>query len=70
MRIKDTGPGIDGNMTAHIFEKFATGDHDESGSGLGLAFCKMAIEAHDGTIEVEDTSSKGTTFRFSLPLTH
>ncbi|MFT5195028.1 MAG: NtrC-family two-component system sensor histidine kinase KinB, partial [Candidatus Promineifilaceae bacterium] len=68
IRVKDTGPGIRSNMTAHIFEKFVTGDHDESGSGLGLAFCKMAVEAHDGTIEVEETSSDGTIFRFSLPL--
>ncbi|MFK7802096.1 MAG: GAF domain-containing protein [Anaerolineae bacterium] len=70
IRIKDTGPGISSSMTTHIFEKFATGDHDESGSGLGLAFCKMAVEAHGGTIEVEETSAGGTTFRFSLPLTH
>ncbi len=70
VRIKDTGPGISSNLTAHIFEKFATGDHDESGSGLGLAFCKMAVEAHDGMIEVEETSSNGTTIRFSIPLTH
>ncbi len=70
IRIKDSGPGIRDNMTAHIFEKFATGEHDESGSGLGLAFCKMAVEAHGGTIEVEETSSNGTTIRFSLPLTH
>ncbi|MEM8857469.1 MAG: HAMP domain-containing sensor histidine kinase, partial [Chloroflexota bacterium] len=70
VRIKDTGPGISSNLTSHIFEKFATGDHEQSGSGLGLAFCKMAIEAHDGEIEVEETSSNGTTFKFTLPLTH
>lgn len=70
VRICDTGPGISSNLTNHIFEKFATGDHDHSGSGLGLAFCKMAIEAHNGAIEVEETSSNGTTFKFTLPLSH
>lgn len=70
VRIKDSGPGISNNLTAHIFEKFATGNHDESGSGLGLAFCRMAVEAHGGSIEVEETSSAGTTIRFSIPLTH
>ena len=70
IRVKDSGPGISSNLTDHIFEKFAIGHHDESGSGLGLAFCRMAVEAHGGTIEVEETSSAGTTIRFSLPMTH
>jgi len=37
------------------------------GAGLGLAFCKLAVEAHGGTIFVEDYAGGGTSFVFTLP---
>jgi signal transduction histidine kinase len=36
--------------------------------GLGLAFCKRTIEAHGGTIEVNTTEGKGTTFTINIPI--
>jgi NtrC-family two-component system sensor histidine kinase KinB len=54
-----------------VFEKFHQLDIKRAsgqGVGLGLAFCKMAVEAHRGTIWVESEEGRGTTFHFILPL--
>jgi signal transduction histidine kinase len=64
----DSGNGIPQVVYGRLFQKFSTGDQQERGSGLGLAFCKMAIEAHHQSIWVADTSAKGTIFQFTLPL--
>jgi len=66
--VSDTGPGIPPEIQDRLFQKFVVGQQEGRGSGLGLAFCKMAIEAHGERIWVEDTSERGTTFTFSLPL--
>jgi signal transduction histidine kinase len=53
-----------------IFEKFQQGQHQaRSGAGLGLTFCKLAVEAHGGQIWVEDNpgGSTGSAFIFNLP---
>jgi signal transduction histidine kinase len=63
----DTGPGIPSDIRELLFEKFITGQQEERGSGLGLAFCKMAIEAHGERIWVESPPEGGTTFAFTLP---
>ena len=68
--VKDTGSGIPPKIRSQLFRRFVTGDQQERGSGLGLAFCKMAIEAHGEHLWVEDTSPAGTTFAFTLPLFH
>lgn len=63
----DTGPGIPPELTDRMFQKFTTGRHVASGSGLGLTFCKMAIEALGGRIWVESAPGQGARFKFTLP---
>jgi len=68
--VSDNGPGIPSGEHKAIFEKFAR-VHQEGhpkGLGLGLAFCRMAVEAHEGRIWVESDPGKGSTFFFTLPL--
>lgn len=67
--VTDTGPGIAREHHARIFEKFGQvkGKRDAHSSGLGLAFCKLAIEAQGGMIGVESEVGKGSTFWFTLP---
>lgn len=68
--VRDHGPGIPLEDQARIFEKFARrGDMSDStpGVGLGLAFCRLAVKAHDGTIEVESKEGYGARFIIRLP---
>ena len=67
--VADCGEGIAPEDQERVFEKFCQlGPASHSGgAGIGLAFCKMAVEAHGGTIWVESTPGQGSTFRFSLP---
>jgi signal transduction histidine kinase len=70
--VKDNGEGIPLEQQASIFEKFvqADGAHQRarSGTGLGLTFCKMAVEAHGGMITVQSAPQQGSTFTFTVPL--
>jgi signal transduction histidine kinase len=67
-RVVDNGVGIPADRLPHIFERFWQGQAgDRSGVGLGLAITKAIIEAHGGTIEVESTPGKGSTFTFRIP---
>lgn len=70
--VSDTGKGIPEEMLAHVFDKFWQSDPKKSGtstsSGLGLTFCKMAVMAHGGAIEVDSTEGEGTTFHFDLAI--
>jgi PAS domain S-box-containing protein len=68
--VKDTGPGIDPVDQKRIFEKFARVERQgrSKGLGLGLAFCRLAIEAHGGKIWVESGPEQGSAFYFTLPL--
>jgi len=70
VEVRDDGPGIAPELHAKIFEKFGqVQDHKAHlGSGLGLTFCKMAIEAHGGAIGVLSTQGSGSTFWFTVPL--
>jgi len=66
--VRDTGEGIPSEAFERIFEKFGQLDSRRVGTGLGLAFCKLAVEAHGGRIEVESTLGVGSTFSFTIPL--
>ena len=63
----DSGPGVPPELQDKLFQKFVVGEQQERGSGLGLAFCKLAVEAHGGTIWVESESGQGASFVFTLP---
>lgn len=65
--VSDTGPAIPADVQARLFGKFVTGDQRERGSGLGLAFCKLAVEAHGGRIWLESAPDRGVTCGFTLP---
>jgi signal transduction histidine kinase len=66
--VEDNGRGISPDLQSRLFQKFVTSRHEGSGSGLGLAFCKLAVEAHGGRIWVESQPDQGTTFTFTLPI--
>lgn len=70
VRVRDSGPGIPLEHQQRIFDKFARVRDPEGlgGVGLGLAFCRLAIEAHGGRIWVESSGKQGSTFSFCLPL--
>ncbi|HTL33644.1 MAG TPA: response regulator [Kofleriaceae bacterium] len=65
--VADQGRGIPAEQRPHVFDRFHSGEQrTASNRGLGLAFCKLAVEAHGGTIWVED-ASPGAMFRIKLP---
>jgi signal transduction histidine kinase len=67
--VSDQGPGIPPEYQWRIFDKFARVQYAgaPTGVGLGLAFCRLAVEAHAGRIWVESTPGQGSTFHFTLP---
>ena len=71
IRVIDQGRGIAPEFHARIFEKFGMANGNGSSqfrsSGLGLTFCKLAVEAHCGRIEVESEVGQGCSFRVVLP---
>lgn len=70
--ITDFGAGIHKEDLPHVFDKFWQSSAKNSGqvssTGLGLTFCKLAIEAHGGDIQVSSIHGKGSTFTFTLPV--
>ena len=64
--LSDNGKGIAEDDLEKIFEPFFT--TKTSGTGLGLAICRNIVESHHGTVDVESSLGKGTTFRIRLPL--
>lgn len=70
VQVADTGPGIPTQSQLKIFEKFSRVRHDgrSKGLGLGLAFCRLAVEEHGGRIWVDSEEGKGSTFSFQLPI--
>lgn len=70
VEVTDSGPGIPPRDLERVFDKF-TRLHQEprpKGLGLGLAFCRLAVEAHGGRIWVESEEGVGSTFSFTLPI--
>ncbi len=66
--VRDSGPGIPPELQPYIFDVFVRGDTGNiKGSGLGLAFCKLAVEAHGGTISVQSVPGEGSIFTFTIP---
>jgi len=69
IRVSDTGPGIPRHLLRQIFDKFSRVKYKDApkGVGLGLAFCRLAVEAHGGQIWVESELEQGSSFIFTLP---
>ncbi|MDX2077187.1 MAG: ATP-binding protein [bacterium] len=71
VNVQDSGAGIPKELQEVIFEKFSRA-HQETTThksiGLGLTFCRLAIDAHGGKIWVESEAGKGANFIFTLPL--
>jgi signal transduction histidine kinase len=66
----DSGHGIQDAIRERLFDEFASSSRNDGPTqsyGLGLAFCKAAVEAHGGKIWFETESGKGTTFSFTIP---
>jgi hypothetical protein len=72
VEVADKGDGIDPKILPVIFDKFAQTVKKKSGlagpTGLGLAFCKMVIEAHGGNIGAVSEKGVGSVFWFTLPI--
>ena len=69
--IHDSGPGIPRRLLGKVFEEYTSyfGGADRSGGGLGLAICRVLVEAHEGRIWAENDGN-GTTMAFVLPYAH
>lgn len=67
--VRDTGPGIPPQYHERIFEKFGqVRGRKLRGTGLGLTFCKLAVEAHGGQIWLQSAEGVGSIFAFAVPL--
>jgi signal transduction histidine kinase len=72
LSVRDTGEGIPEDLLPYIFEKFVAGESENRrrqtyDSGLGLTFCRLAVECHGGRIGVLSTPGRGTVVTFHLP---
>jgi signal transduction histidine kinase len=69
--VSDEGPGVPEEHREAIFEKYAQlqtrRSADSTNRGLGLTFCRLAVEAHGGTIWVDSAPGGGARFRLVLP---
>ncbi|MBU1999001.1 MAG: HAMP domain-containing histidine kinase [Candidatus Omnitrophica bacterium] len=69
VQVEDNGEGIPKDYLEKVFDKFVQVEDKKAkmGRGLGLTFCKLAVEAHGGKIWVESEAGKGSTFYFTIP---
>lgn len=72
LTVTDEGPGVPDKLSNKVFDKFFSSGAEKQAmiksTGLGLTFCKLAIEAHEELIGVVNTTNKGASFWFTLPL--
>ena len=70
MWVRDNGPGIPAAEQDRIFDKFTRlrGSSKPGGLGIGLAFCRLAVQGHGGRIWVESEQGNGSTFHFTFPV--
>ena len=66
VEVADLGPGVDAALKARLFDPFVSGK--AGGMGMGLSISKTIIEAHGGTIGVDDRQPQGAVFWFTLPM--
>ncbi len=70
--IKDNGPGIPPIEQEHVFDKFTRlrgkNNNKTGGLGIGLAFCRLAVQGHGGRIWIESESGNGAIFHFTFPI--
>ena len=64
--VTDNGPGLSPRARAHLFKPFAGSSHP-GGTGLGLAIARELMRAHGGDVQLERSTSEGTSFRLILP---
>lgn len=70
IEVEDNGPGIPPDQLDQIFERFRGAAHQtgrQTSTGLGLTFCRMAVEAHGGSIAAANVPAGGAIFRIFLP---
>jgi len=72
VRVRDHGPGVAPELKPRLFERFVHGPPEyeathQVGTGLGLAIVKGLVEAHAGSVALEETDGAGASFRFTLP---
>lgn len=69
--VADEGPGIPAELRERVFDPFVQADThqrpERTSRGLGLAFCKIAVQAHGGTVGIRDNANTGTIFVVRLP---
>lgn len=70
LTVEDRGPGIPSHQRERVFDKFYRGPQAASGEGMGLGLCiaRSVVEAHGGSIWIEDAPAGGTRMRMRLPL--
>jgi signal transduction histidine kinase len=66
--VTDDGAGMSRDQRSRLFQRFATGRPLADGTGLGLVITKTIVELHGGTILVDTSSTRGTTFLLTLPI--
>jgi signal transduction histidine kinase len=71
LRVSDTGIGIPIGERERVFDAFyqvdSSSTREQGGTGLGLSIVRRLVEAHDGTIRIEDNVPRGTRFVVVLP---
>ena len=65
--VSDNGPGMSQELRGQLFQEFVTGHQERRGTGMGLVFCRLAVDAQSGRIWVESAPGEGTTISFRLP---